>query len=205
MVSSDAEWVGSAETGLPPARRLTGSSSRQLTPGKIFFAGMNGSIAPESFTFVSADTLAEQPAERHTSRSISAVAGVAFKTNTVTTFTYAHDVVYTAGDTADVCSPVAAGGSLKCNQAVIGAPTGPERTSRVSFEVKQFFGAHFALAPKVNWDVGNSVAGVEIPIYLLQAKDGGLTGGVTLGWRSDTKAFTASAFVGPVLKLFSRE
>ena len=44
----------------------------------------------------------------------------------------------------------------------------------------------------------------EVPIYFLQAKSGGLTGGVTLGWRSDTKAFTASAFVGPVLKLLTR-
>ncbi len=177
----------------------------KLTPGNIFFAGFNGSVAPESFKYVSADTLADQPQERHTSRSFSAVAGVAFKTNTVTTFSYAHDVAYQAGDKADVCTPAASGGSLKCVQAVIGPPGDPERTDRLSFEFKQFFGTNFAFAAKFNWDVDNSIVGIELPIYFLQAKDGGLTGGITLGWRSDTKAFTASAFVGPVLKLFTKQ
>ena len=85
------------------------------------------------------------------------------------------------------------------------SPGDPSRTNRLSFEAKQFVGTKFAVAPKLNWSVDESVVGVEFPIYLLQAKDGGLTGGVTLGWRSDTKAFTASAFVGPVLKLIARE
>ena len=176
-----------------------------LPPGRIFFAGINGSLAPESFTFVSADTLVEQPKEKHTSRSLSGVAGVAFKTNTVTTFSYTYEVAYKAGDKADVCSPAASGGSVKCSQAVIGPPGDPDRTNRLSFEVKQFFGTNFAFAPKFNWDVDDSIVGIELPIYLLQAKDGGLTGGVTLGWRSDTKAFTASAFVGPVLKLITKQ
>jgi hypothetical protein len=176
-----------------------------LTPGKIVFAGVNGSIAPESFAFISADTFAEQPAQKHTSRSFSVVAGVAFETNTVTTLSYAHEVAYEAGDEADVCSPSASGGSLKCVQAAVGPPGDPRRTNRLSFEVKQFLGTNVAFAPKFNWDVDESVVGVELPIYFLQAKDGGLTGGVTLGWRSDTKAFTASAFVGPVLKLITRQ
>jgi hypothetical protein len=177
----------------------------KLTPGRIFFAGITGSVAPESFTFVSADTLAAQPEEKHTSRAFSAVAGVAFRTNTVTTFSYTHEVAYSAGVSADVCSPATTGGALQCVPAVVGPPGDPARTNRLSFEVKQFFGTNFAFAPKFNWDVDDSIVGVELPVYLLQAKDGGLTGGVTLGWRSDTKAFTASAFVGPVLKLITRE
>lgn len=177
----------------------------QLSPGQIFFAGFNASVAPESFKFVNADTLAAEPTEKHTSRSVGVVAGIAFKTNTVTTVKYAHEVAYKAGDKADVCSPASSGASLKCSQAVVGPPGAPKTTNRLSFEIKQFFGTNFAVAPRINWDIDDSVAGIEVPIYLLQAKDGGLTGGVTLGWRSDTKAFTASAFVGPVLKLITRE
>jgi hypothetical protein len=177
----------------------------QLTPGKIFFAGANASVAPESFTFVNADTLAEEPAEKRTSRSLSALAAVVFATNTVTTVSYVHDVAYSGGDKADVCRPAASGGSLKCSEAIVGPPGDAARTNRLSFEVKQFIGTNFAFAPKLNWNVDNSVVGIELPIYLLQAKDGGLTGGVNLGWRSDTKAFIASAFVGPVLKLIVKE
>lgn len=176
----------------------------KLTPRRVVFAGITGSIAPETFKFVSADTVAAQPSEKHSSGSVSAVAGVALKTNTMTTFSYAYDVAYEGGDKADVCVLASAGGT-KCTQVTVGAPGDPTRTNRLSFEAKQFVGTKFAVAPKLNWSVDESVVGVEFPIYLLQAKDGGLTGGVTLGWRSDTKAFTASAFVGPVLKLIARE
>jgi hypothetical protein len=175
----------------------------KLTPGEIFFVGANATVAPERFKFVDADDLAPAPSETHTSWSVSGVGGVVFRTNTVAAVSYTREVAFSAGDPAQVCTPVGSAGALACTTRAVGAP-GDDRTNRLSIEVKQFFGANFALAPKVNIDVSDQILGIEVPIYLIQDKKGGLTGGVTLGWRSDTKAFTASAFVGPVLTLITR-
>jgi hypothetical protein len=176
----------------------------KLTPGQIFFAGVNATIAPERFTFVGADDLTARPPETHTSWSAGGVAGVVFATNTVAAVSYTREAAFSPGDKAQVCSPVGSAGALKCTDQVVGAPGDPERTNRLSFELKQFFGTNFAVAPKINADATDGIVGIELPIYILQDKKGGLTGGVTLGWRSDTKAFTASAFVGPVLTLITR-
>jgi hypothetical protein len=117
---------------------------------------------------------------------------------------YRRQVAYKGGDTVEVCSPVGTTGSSTCSDEVVGAPGDPDRTNTVSLEVKQFFGAHFAVAPKINHDFTKSITGIEAPIYLLRDKTGGLTGGVTLGWRSDKKELTASAFVGSVLRLITK-
>lgn len=175
----------------------------KISAPTIFFWGGKGSIAPEEFKFVGKTDL-KSGTERHTSWSFSALAGVAFKSNTVVTASYRRQVAYKAGDTAQVCSPVGTTDSSTCTEKVLGAPGSPDKTNTLSLEFKQFFGAHFAVAPKINRDFTKSVTGIEAPIYLLRDKTGGLTGGVTLGWRSDKKEFTASAFVGPVLRLITK-
>lgn len=174
-----------------------------LSPRAILFVGGNGNIAPEEFKFVGKTDL-KVAKEMHTSWSVSGVAGIALKTNMVIAASYRRAVAYQAGDKAQVCSALGSTGSTTCAEKVLGGPGGPDKTNVVSFEVKQFFGGGFAVAPKINRDFTNGVTGIQIPIYVLQDKNGGLTGGITLGWRSDTKAFTASAFVGPVLRLLTK-
>lgn len=103
-----------------------------------------------------------------------------------------------------ILADAAEGESLADSQRTVDIEVEAEQALVLGFELKQFFGANFAVAPKVYVDVTDQILGIEVPLYILQDKKGGLTGGVTPGWRSDTKAFTASAFVGPVLTLITK-
>ena len=172
----------------------------QDNAGTIVFAGGGGGLSPESFRFVGADDLRSRPDQKHTSWSANAIAGVVLSTNTTLTGSYKRQVAYRPGQKVQTCSPFNSAGLLTCTDNIVGAPTAG-KSNILSIEIRQFIATSFAIAPKLNRDLTKNVTGVEVPIYVLQDKNGGLTGGVVLGWRSDTRAFTASAFVGPVLKL----
>jgi hypothetical protein len=176
-----------------------------IAPPTIVFFGTSGSMSPETFKFVDKTALKDTQ-ENHTSWSVAGVIGVALRTNTVLVGSYRREVAYKGKDQVQVCTAAGqAGPSTTCVQKVLGSPGNPDKKNVGSFETKQFFGSNFAVAPKINYDFTNHVTGVQVPIYVLQDKSaGGLTGGIALGWRSDTKEFTASAFVGPVLRLITK-
>lgn len=174
----------------------------QDNAGTIFFAGGGGSLSPETFRFVGADDLRSRPDQKHASWSANAIAGVVLSTNTTLTGSYKRQIAYRAGKKVQTCSPFNSAGTLTCTDNIVGAPTAGKSTI-LSVEIRRFIATSFAIAPKLNRDLTKNVTGVELPIYVLQDKNGGLTGGVILGWRSDTRAFTASAFIGPVLKLIN--
>jgi hypothetical protein len=48
---------------------------------------------------------------------------------------------------------------------------------------------------RVEHDFESDVTAVTIPLYLFKEKDGGFTGGLQLGWRSDTDETVAGVFV----------
>jgi hypothetical protein len=115
---------------------------------------------------------------------------------------YQYQSAYQAKDRSELCSPFDGTTSLRCREISIG---GPDKKLRniLEFEMRKFFSAA-AINPKVAWDIRNDVASVQVPIYFLQSKHGGLNGGVILGWRSDTKALSASVFVGEVFTLITK-
>lgn len=53
----------------------------------------------------------------------------------------------------------------------------------------------FAIAPALQRDFEENVWGAQLPIFLVRDEDGALTGGLRLGWRSDTDDFSAAIFV----------
>jgi hypothetical protein len=62
-------------------------------------------------------------------------------------------------------------------------------------------GEQMGISLRATHDFRNDEIGVDLPLYLLQAKDGGFTGGVRLGWTS-TDQFGVGVFFGSALKLF---
>ena len=71
---------------------------------------------------------------------------------------------------------------------------------RVAYgEYRRFF-KHIGLSPRVSRGFEDNVTGIDVPVYFLK-DNGGFTGGVRLGWRSDTHDISASVMVGMQLRL----
>ncbi|HVZ20836.1 MAG TPA: hypothetical protein VG871_07230 [Vicinamibacterales bacterium] len=204
VCDSDALAADASDSG----REIQKGIMSLVDPGVIFFSGAQAQAAPEQFTYVSdpgdPSSVADETKESHTSWSAGVTGGVVLPTNTTLSASVNRQVTYNAGKSGQICSPVGTQGLTSCRSHVLSAPGDPDRSYLISFEMKQFIGTYFALAPRFEFDVTKNAQVVALPIYLFRDGDGGLNGGVTIGWRSDTKAVTASAFVGDVLTLITK-
>lgn len=161
--------------------------------GAISIFNLNAKVGTKAFDFVDAGTLA-QLSDRKTSWSAAASMTWYFLSNSsLVTVTAKQQEAYEDQDEATLC-PAGAGPVLKCVTAAVGAPSKVTR-SLVAAEVRRGFGS-YAIAATATYDVKNDVYGVEVPIYLIPGDKGALTGGLKVGWRSDTKDVTAGVFVG---------
>lgn len=102
-----------------------------------------------------------------------------------------YQEAYEAADEQVLCPP--GGPSSSCVNGAIGPPHLTHK-KLVSIELRQDFGP-FAIAPMVTYDFGDDVTGVDVPVYLFNRDKGALTGGVRVGWRSDTDAVTVGVFL----------
>jgi hypothetical protein len=138
--------------------------------------------------------------ETHTSWSIALSGGVLTRNAIWLSGQYTHAVNHAAAPATQVCSPLGDTPSLQCGNRVLRAPS---RTASeiVGGEVRKFLNRRFAISGRLHYDFKEEVTSLEVPLYFLRNSDGGLTGGVSIGWRSDTDALVASAFVGQVLGL----
>jgi hypothetical protein len=59
---------------------------------------------------------------------------------------------------------------------------------------------NLALVPQLQHNFDKSIWAAQLPIYLVRNEEGQLTGGLRLGWRSDTHDFSAAIFVAQPLK-----
>ena len=176
---------------------------RKLNPGTVYFAGANGEISPEEFAYVNESDLSDGKV-RHTSWSAAVFGGVLLADGVLVSVNYKRQVAYKANDTVEVCSPIKSPGSLSCSDQTIGPPGDPKRSHQTGIEVRKIFNEYFALSPKLTRDWTHDLTGAELPIYFFRSSDGGLNGGVSLGYTFEKKAFTATAFVGQVLGLITR-
>lgn len=185
----------------PAARAALGRALAAIDPGTLVFAGAAGKLAPERFNYLTPDDLRPERARR-TSWSASATAGVLSSGGVSAAVTYTRERTYSARNAVQLCRPGPAGTAL-CSNEIVGGPGGASRTDRASVELRRVQGA-FAISPKVTYDSLRRATGVSMPLYFLHDPAGGLRGGIVLGWRSDTNAFTASAVVGEVLGVLTR-
>ena len=195
----DCDILALKRSTRPEARAALDAIVDRVRPGAAVFAAVRGRIAPESFRYLTAAL--EERSEHRTSWSATASGGALFASGLMVMAAYTRQVAYEPGGSRQICEPLGTDGALACAEHVIGPPVGAGRTHLASVEARRFFGDNLALSPRVTYDVRRAVTGIQLPIYFLKAADGGLTGGVTLGWRSDSNAFVVSATVGAVLGL----
>lgn len=157
------------------------------------------------FRFADASTLADSQEELHP-RSFEFGIGT-YKPGGLLSglwgLSYKNQRSYEAAEEMDLCVPFGAADALRCRSLVVGAPA-EQRRSIVTGEHRRFVSSAFAVNPRLHYDFEKSDFAVEVPVYFLRNVDGGLTGGLALGWRSDVDELIAQVFVGPVLGVLSR-
>lgn len=98
----------------------------------------------------------------------------------------------TAGTVCGAILPPAS--TVTCVDGSVGEPSRVTKKI-VALEARRQF-AGLGLGITISRDFEAKVTGVELPIVLVKDADGKFTGGVKLGWRSDTRDKTVGLFVG---------
>jgi hypothetical protein len=118
---------------------------------------------------------------------------------------YSHEESYTPGTKTQVCTPLGTTGSSTCKEVTLGAPV--EKAAEIAFlEHRRLFpDYHFALAPRVEFDLEDSNWAIGIPFYFLRSvtDQNALTGGFAVGYSdaADEK-FSATIFVSKAFSFF---
>ncbi len=167
------------------------------TGGSFFFASEATYATPTTFNFAVAETL-ERRQEKHDGYSGTISAGwlpvVSPLPYVGLSFTYEDS--FEGKVKQQVCEPFGPVGSLRCQSLALGAPGRVEK-QLLQLESRRFFPrATAAIGLRLTRDFENDVTGAELPVWVLRNDSGLLNGGVAVGWRSDTEAWTFSAFVG---------
>jgi hypothetical protein len=161
---------------------------------------IRAAVGREDFDFVDKDTL-KKDGSSETNFRFTGAAGALIEPVGLVTATYRFERTHKAGPETTLCNPIGMGGSTTCNDVRLGATT-MKTHNQLQIAVRRFFGRQFAIDPRYVYDANEGISALEMPIYFLTNKDNGLTGGISVGWRSDTDDVTASLFVGAALTLF---
>jgi hypothetical protein len=156
-----------------------------------------------SFDFVDAKTGAEQPAAIRTPLGASGTVGTIFESGVAVAISIERQRSYRAGKSAQLCTDFSEL-IVKCGEVVLGGPSTSDAT--IASISLQRSGRNVGVQPRLayRWTKSGRTTSVDVPVYVLQNKDGGLNGGVSLGWR--TKEGTrAVLFVGVMTDLFQRK
>ncbi|HKI00710.1 MAG TPA: hypothetical protein VKK31_01900 [Thermoanaerobaculia bacterium] len=179
--------------------------ARNAIAGKApFFLTASAKAGPNEFRFVDSVTL-EPGKENHTSRKLSAEVGTYLVGRYYLSLSYGQGKTFSAGRTAEICVPFGKNRALECGKFTVGSPKEKD-TEDLAFEFRRLF-KNIGFAARFKRDLENDVTGVELPIYFLQklgSSEMELNGGVAIKWRSDTKDYAVSAFIGPALSTVLR-
>lgn len=147
-----------------------------------------------------------QHRERHTDWSLAGHLAY-YLPGTAITATASFQRAYKAADEQLLCPPNTANPATDCVNAR-GAPPSRNDHFVIAAGLRHRFtgpdGAllSLAVAPQLNYDVLDNVLGVDVPVYFIPGPDGGLSGGVRFGYRSDhDNHYTVAAFMGLAFNL----
>lgn len=167
--------------------------------GMLIWGG-SGKAGSETFKFVEPATLAQRSVEETGWSGKVFVAyrppGKAFD-HSVYTLSYSRGEAWKNRDETTICPP--GGAPATCVKGSAGPPVRTD-TEVLTFEYQRSLNDH-AIAVRVSHDWGQDVSSIEIPVYLFRDKEGGLTGGVQLGWRSDEDEVVAGIFVSKAFSM----
>lgn len=175
-----------------------------IDPGNVLIFSASYKRANDKFEFLDPATLAPQSPEQRTSRTITLGIGRLTRGNLLLAANYKHEKAYSAGGLpAEICKPLTAG-ALQCESAILGGPL-EATTEFIQLEARRFVLSNLAVNPRFTRARGSNGAwSADLPIYFISNGDGGLTGGVNIGWKKGQSGPSITVFVGEVLKLIAR-
>jgi len=172
-----------------------------------WYVSLKGDVGPETFKFSDATTFASTD-ERKWSGSGAVVVGFLTPQNLYVAGSVRFDRTYEAAKSQALCTIGALDQITACPNKIVGGPA--EKTLKVTeVELRKYLppiaGLTFGVAGIVRRDWKQDDTTVEVPLYFLKDKEGGLSGGVSGGyvWSSDkdTKGARFTVFVGQTFGL----
>jgi hypothetical protein len=139
----------------------------------------------------------------YTSYAVTGALGVIIPSGDLLQASFQYQKAYYEQDSEQVCSPIDNSTSTHCRDIAVGAPN-LQRKKIVQIEGRIFPTLSVGFNPRFAYDFEKSAVSLQMPIYMFHAKEGGLNGGIAAGWRSDTRAFKVSLFIGQVFTLIAR-
>ena len=114
---------------------------------------------------------------------------------------YMYEISHRAGEEVTVCEPFnAIPNGSRCKNEPFGPPN--EFKSHLSqAELRWYISDSFAVNPRVTYSSAEEATGFEFPLYFIKSEDNddpSLTGGVSIGWRTDQDRPILSVFVGAI-------
>ncbi|MDQ6886876.1 MAG: hypothetical protein M3068_06230 [Gemmatimonadota bacterium] len=165
--------------------------------GHPVMAALGVTYAHRRFSFANPVTLADTT-EHRAETAMFAAFGVLLPAGGFVSAALRREASSDAQERAQLCAPVASTAVLRCRSVSVGAPSESRRTI-ADLSVQRFIGSGLGLRVEAHCDLRRRVFGYELPLYFIRNGDGALTGGVSLGWRTDRRELLASVFVGEVL------
>lgn len=193
------------------AEHLPGEERRYqalLRPADARQFGFEVSVGRNRFEFLDPATLAED-SERHLQWSARGFYTQYLRGSpTAVTFSAGYERTYEAADEETFCPANPNNVPIRCITARGAAPELNESFLLSAGIRHQFTRAgrvlNLAIAPQVTYDVIDDVFGVDVPVYFLPNSDGGLTGGVRFGYRSDREnEFSVGVFIGAAFNILN--
>jgi hypothetical protein len=184
---------------------LAANAVRQLQhlDDRPWYVSFDGSVGRTSFDFVSGADLAPGN-ETHDSWSGTARVGYFSVPYGFLFASYTYKRAFgTGGDSKQICTPLSSTGALECADRVVGAPA-LSKASVATLELRRFFSTNAAITPSVQYDFERDITAWEFPVYFIRAEKFGLSGGVKLAWRSDSRKTTAVVFIGTAVSLLPK-
>lgn len=167
--------------------------------GNAWFFGLKYEGNRQKFTFAEGASL-EDTDEVKNGRALVASIGFLSSTDHFISVSYRNETAYSGAAKTEICSPLGSEEILQCRSIALESPS-QKRNNLGIFEYRRFFGKSLAINPRFSYLTDDNILGIEIPVYFLHGKDGGLMGGFKAGWRSDNDEITVGAFIGTSLKL----
>jgi len=147
----------------------------------------------------------KEDSESHTNYALTGSAGAYLWASVYSSLNYRLGNGYVSGRKKDFCTTSGLANILRCESHVV-APPRKSRTEVLDFEARGNVG-NFGLGAFVSRDLRANVTQVKVPIYFLQklgTTQSELNLGAVASWRSDTKDYSLSVFVGPGLSTVLR-
>lgn len=182
-------------------RANVGIEQRRSGPGATDF-GLDATVGFNDFEWVDGNSFLPMK-QRRTDWGVAAhIAHYLAGTQTAFTASAAYQRGYKAAAEQLVCPPGTTNPAAQCRNARIAGPTRDTNFLLSAGMRHRFTGSdgnllNLAVAPIVTYDVKDDVWGVDVPVYVIPGKDGGLSGGIRFGYRSDRDdKFSVGVFVG---------